>query len=95
MERTLPPEIVDRVCTHMNGDHADSVLAYAKHFGGLPDATEARIESLDARGMDLQVETADGTRLARIAFDHELADGTDARETLVAMARAAGVTSGE
>ncbi len=91
MERTLPPDVVDGVRTHMNDDHADSVLAYAKHFGGIGDATEARIESLDALGMDLHAQTPDGTRLARIAFDHEVVDGTDARETLVAMARAAGV----
>ena len=34
----LTPAVSDRICKHMNDDHAAAVLAYARHYGGLSDA---------------------------------------------------------
>ena len=31
----LTPSVSDRICRHMNDDHAEAVLAYARHYGGL------------------------------------------------------------
>jgi putative heme iron utilization protein len=39
----LTPAVSDRICRHMNDDHAAAVLAYAHHYAGLPEASSARM----------------------------------------------------
>ena len=73
----------------MNDDHADSVALYAKVFGKCERVASARLRAFDANGMDLDVETGEGERSARILFDHAVRDADDARVTLIAMAREA------
>ena len=31
----LTPDVSARICTHMNDDHAEAVLDYARHYGGI------------------------------------------------------------
>lgn len=81
----LSPAVSERICTHMNDDHADAVLTYARHYAGLSDARAARLLLIAPEAMELEV---DGERV-RIAFDHRLSDSEDAHRTLVAMLRAA------
>jgi putative heme iron utilization protein len=95
MSDNLGAEAVSAICAHMNEDHADALVAYARYFGGFEGAESARLVGLDAKGMDLEVEIAGASETARIAFDHELADAADARATLIAMARAAGSATGD
>jgi putative heme iron utilization protein len=80
----LTPTVSDRICRHMNDDHADAVLRYARHYGGCSTAGEAVMELIEAEAMNLRV---DG-RTIRIPFDHVLTDSEDAHRTLVAMLRA-------
>ena len=80
----LTPAVSDRICEHMNKDHADAVAAYARHYGGAEAVTAARMLRVETRWMELEV---DG-RLLRINFDHPLQDSEDAHRTLVAMLRA-------
>jgi putative heme iron utilization protein len=75
-DTALPPEQIAAMIAHMNDDHADAVLGYVHHYAGLPAAQVATLVSLDANGM--------------LAFDHTLRDSADARDTLIAMARAEG-----
>lgn len=89
MTRTLTPEVVRDICTHMNDDHADAVARYAAVFARCPNVASARMLSMDAAGMDLEVVTSAGTSAARVLFDHAVADADDARVTLIAMAREA------
>ena len=44
-------EDVARMVSHMNDDHADSVLAYAQHFGQCRDATAATLIDVTADAM--------------------------------------------
>jgi putative heme iron utilization protein len=89
-DATLPPEQVATMIAHMNDDHADAVLGYVHRYAGLPDAKAATLVSLDANGM-LVHAVIDGTpELVAITFDHTLRDAADARDTLIAMARAEG-----
>jgi len=88
MARPLDAQTISMICDHMNEDHADSVAGYVRVFGNMPEAQTARLVSFDASGMDIDVETAAGPTPVRIAFDHELRDGDDARDTLIAMAKA-------
>jgi putative heme iron utilization protein len=86
----LPPDQIAAMIAHMNADHADSVLGYVHHYAKLSAAESATLVSLDANGM-LVHAMVDGTpQSVAIAFDHTLVDAADARDTLIAMARAEG-----
>ena len=80
----LTAAISDRICQHMNDDHAQAVLAYARHYGGVEAPQQARMVAVRPEAMQLEV---DG-QLLDVAFDHTLSDSEDAHHTLVAMLRA-------
>ena len=80
----LTTAVSDRICKHMNDDHAAAVVAYARHYGGIEGAQTARMLVITPEAMQLDV---DGQPL-RVAFDHTLTDSEDAHRTLVAMLRA-------
>ncbi len=80
----LTSAVSERICRHMNDDHAEAVLAYARHYGGVEAPQQARMVAVRPEAMELEV---DGERLA-VAFDHTLSDSEDAHRTLVAMLRA-------
>ncbi|MFP4068578.1 MAG: DUF2470 domain-containing protein [Verrucomicrobiota bacterium] len=88
-ETTLTPDDIDRIVAHMNDDHADSVLAYVRHFGKQPGATQARILSLDPSGLDIRSMVRGQPEDLRIQFDHPLQSAHDAHMTMVRMSREA------
>ena len=79
----LTAAVGERICRHMNKDHSEALLSYARHYGGVASPISARMLRLEAEGMDLEV---DGVTV-RISFDHVLRDSDDAHQTLVAMLR--------
>jgi len=79
----LTPDVSDRICKHMNDDHGEAVVAYARHYGGASGAQQARMLAITAEAMELEV---DGQPLS-VSFDHTLTDSEDAHRTLVAMLR--------
>ena len=83
----FPPEQRAHVLEHMNADHADAVLRYARFFAGHPEATAAQLTDIDAGGIQLLVTTKTGAVPTRIAFEKPLAAPDDAHLTLVAMAK--------
>ncbi|MBW4519202.1 MAG: DUF2470 domain-containing protein [Scytolyngbya sp. HA4215-MV1] len=87
MSDPLSPEVSDRICKHMNDDHADAILLYAKVFGGSETASAAKMQSIDPQGMNLLAQVNGETVPLRIAFDHDLQDSEDAHQTLIAMVR--------
>ena len=80
----LTAAVSDRICKHMNDDHAEAVLAYARHYGGVASPVAARMIAVTPEVMRLEV---DGASL-EVPFDHVLSDSEDAHRTLVAMLRA-------
>ena len=74
----LTDAVSTRICKHMNDDHAEAVLAYAKHYGGVSNPAAARMVSVKAETMELEVDGAS----VSIAFDHILTDSEDAHRTL-------------
>ena len=80
----LTSAVSERICKHMNDDHAEAVLAYARHYGGVEAPQQARMVAVRPEAMELEV---DGQRLD-VAFDHTLSDSEDSHRTLVAMLRA-------
>lgn len=89
MADPLTPQISDRICQHMNEDHSDAVLLYAKTFGKTPEAQSATLNSVDTNGMNLSAAVGDTSIPIRIIFDHPLQDSEDAHHTLIAMVKQA------
>jgi len=93
MSKDFSTEISSRICQHMNDDHADAIVLYAKTFGGVTDAIAAQMLSIDAQGMDLTAQANGETVPVRIQFDRVLADAEDAHQTLIAMVKQARVNA--
>jgi len=89
MSEIITPAISDRICQHMNEDHAEAIALYAKVFGNSPETETAQMVSIDPEGMNLTAQVKGETIPIRISFDHALADAEDAHQTLIAMVRQA------
>ena len=89
MSDIITPAISDRICNHMNKDHADAILTYAKYFGKRDDAEAASMLGLDEVGMDLEITVNAQPEKLRIAFPQTLANPKDAHTVLVDMMKEA------
>jgi putative heme iron utilization protein len=89
MADPITPEVSDRICKHMNEDHAEAVLLYAKVYGKTENATNAAMSSIDPEGMNLDVSIDSEAVSLRITFDRTLTDSEDAHQTLIGMVRQA------
>lgn len=76
------------IMEHMNRDHADALLAYARFFAG-EQADSAQMVSVDRLGFKLYLRTADRRWSTRIAFPREVTTAADSRTVLIEMARQA------
>ena len=85
MSETITTAISDRICKHMNKDHADSVAFYVRTYGKQPEAQTAQMLSIDPQGMNLLAKVDGQDVNVRIEFDHSLVDAKDAHHTLVEM----------
>ncbi len=68
MSDQFSTEISDRICTHMNDDHASAVVLYAQAYGSQPEATSAQMLAIDANGMDLTAQINGETVPIRVKF---------------------------
>ena len=82
-------QAVAGILEHMNEDHADAVLLYARVQGRRGDAEAARMIAIRPEDMTLAIRTPAGEEEIRVAFDHALTGSEDAHHTLVAMVREA------
>ncbi len=89
MPEPITPAVSDRICKHMNDDHAEAVLLYATAYGNQPAATAATMQSVDPEGMTLAVTVDGDPTTVRVPFDHTLEGAEDAHHTLVAMLKQA------
>lgn len=89
MSEQFSSEVSDRICKHMNEDHADAVAIYARTYGNSPDTEAAQMLSIDAQGMNLMAQVNGASVPVRIEFDHVLKDAEDAHHTLIAMVKQA------
>jgi putative heme iron utilization protein len=88
MADPITANISDRICKHMNEDHASAVTVYAQVYGKTP-ADSALMKSIDPLGMDLEATVNGEIVPLRIPFDRELTDSEDAHQMLIAMVRQA------
>ena len=76
------------IVEHMNRDHADALVAYARHFAG-EAADEATMVAVDRLGFKLRLRQGDRLHSVRIAFPREVTGAAASREVLIAMLREA------
>ncbi len=81
--------IASAVIAHMNSDHADAVLAYARSLTGLAWAETATVERIDAAGLDVRARGGGREELVRIPFEPPLTSPDELRPALVALAERA------
>lgn len=85
MSEAITTAVSDRICKHMNDDHADAVLMYAQVYGQATAATAAKMESIDPEGMNLTAEVEGATVPVRVLFERPLASAKEAHVVLVEM----------
>lgn len=89
MADPITPAVSDRICAHMNDDHAEAIALYAQVFGDRPATEQAEMVAIDPEGMTLKAIAEGNTETIRITFDHTLSDSEDAHQTLIAMVKQA------
>ena len=77
------------ILAHMNEDHADSVLAYARILAGLTDATSATMTAVDRYGFELAVKTTERPRAVRLAFDVPVTTSDEVRRAMIELVKRA------
>lgn len=77
------------IVDHMNEDHADALVAYARAFTRATEAEEVTMVGCDRYGFELSVITERGPRPARVAFDAPVSTSMEVREAMVAMLKRA------
>jgi heme oxygenase (biliverdin-IX-beta and delta-forming) len=76
------------IVEHMNRDHADALLEYARHFAR-ESADEATMVAVDRLGFKLRLRSGERLSSVRIAFPREVTSAAQSREMLIAMLREA------
>jgi putative heme iron utilization protein len=86
-EAARPDPLADAapgIIAHMNRDHADALILYARVLGGLP-AEAAEMVAVDRLGFKLHVRAADGLHGCRIAFPRDVTSAERCRAVLIEM----------
>jgi putative heme iron utilization protein len=77
------------ILAHMNDDHGDALLAYAKGLLGVSEASAVTMTAVDRYGFDMAIATPKGPKAARLAFDAPLATTDEVRVAMVALVKRA------
>jgi hypothetical protein len=78
-------DVAPGILEHMNKDHADALVVYARVLAGARDAETATMVAVDRLGFRLRVRSGGRLHAARIAFPEEVTTTEDARRVLIAM----------
>jgi putative heme iron utilization protein len=86
-------DVAGDIVAHMNRDHADALVTYARVFAEEP-ADEAEMVGVDRLGFKLRVRSGDRLHGVRIAFPREVRTAADSRTVLIEMLRQARARGG-
>ncbi|MCH9673636.1 MAG: DUF2470 domain-containing protein [Gammaproteobacteria bacterium] len=84
----MDAQSVAGIIAHMNEDHADAVVLYARHFAGV-DATDAVLVGFDELGLEIDCGTGEDRRRVRVDFAEPVSTPGQARNVLIEMAKIA------
>lgn len=82
------------IIEHMNDDHADANLEFARALGGVRDATSATLVGVDRLGLTLSAVTPAGRRQVRLAFPRLLTHADEAQGAIIELLNQARSASG-
>jgi putative heme iron utilization protein len=86
-------DVAAGIIEHMNQDHADALVTYARVLADEP-ADEAAMVLVDRLGFKLRLRTGDRWHAVRIAFPGEVRTAADVRTVLIEMLRDARARDG-
>jgi putative heme iron utilization protein len=78
-------DVAPGILEHMNRDHADALVAYARAFGKAPDAEAATMVAVDRLGFRLRIRSGGRLHAERIPFPEEVTSADAARRVLIRM----------
>ena len=67
----------------MNDDHKDALRDYCLAFSKARDFSDVTMTGIDRYGFEMSVETTDGSRPVRVAFDTPLDEPNRVRSVMV------------
>jgi putative heme iron utilization protein len=73
------------IIDHMNRDHADALILYARVLGGLEAAEVAKMVAVDHLGFRLRVRAGDRLQGCRIGFPRDVVTAEECRTVLIEM----------
>ena len=79
-------DVAGGIVEHMNRDHADALVAYARVYAR-EQADEATMVAVDRLGFKLRLRQGDRLSSVRIAFPREVRTAGESREVLTEMLR--------
>lgn len=77
------------ILSHMNEDHGDAMIAYARALASIPEASAATMTAVDRYGFEMTVITPEGPRATRLAFDAPVTTTDEVRRAMVALVKIA------
>ena len=75
------------VIAHMNADHADAMVLYARAFSKATEVTAASMTGVDRYGFEMSVMTKQGPRPVRLAFARPVSTAEEVRAALISMVK--------
>ena len=82
------PDRRQQILSHMNADHADSLILYLEHFHSLPSHTACHAHLTDISQTSMLISTSKSkpnSNTYRIPFDPPLKDWSEARPRVIAL----------
>jgi heme oxygenase (biliverdin-IX-beta and delta-forming) len=78
-------DVAAGILEHMNRDHADALVVFARSLAGAPEAEAATMVAVDRLGFRLRIRTGGRLHAERIPFPEEVATADDTRRVLIRM----------
>ncbi len=78
-------DVATGILEHMNRDHPDALVTYARGLGGAPEAESATMVAVDRLGFRLRIRSGGRLHAERIPFPEEVTSADDARRVLIRM----------
>ena len=84
-KKTLHTWEIDEIVQHMNEDHGDSLLLYARCYGGHSDAMEATLIDISEEACTLSIKALEGIKSVTVKLKRPVSDIREAERVMVEM----------
>ncbi len=77
----ITEEVSKRICSHMNNDHMEALISYARYYCGVANPNQVKMIKITEKAIHLLVDEKN----LKVEFTHPLKDSSDAHKALVKM----------